>query len=180
MPEYRNLVEECLGHVAPMVGNREGGMPRRSGYIFISSPASTTPMHFDAEHSFLLQVRGTKHVSVAAFEQQPRRLARELDLYVDGRTCDFPAMQAIAERYTIETGTGVYLPSYIPHWVETEGVRLDLLFDPVLHGVLPPCRRRLPGQQLAAAGALHPRRPGRLPTADVGQVGRVQVIAQGA
>ena len=120
VPEYARLVDECLDLVAPMVANREGGMQRRSGYIFISSPASTTPMHFDAEHSFLLQVRGTKHVSVAAFEQQPRRLARELDRYVDGAPCDFPAMQAIAERYTIETGTGVYLPSYVPHWVETE------------------------------------------------------------
>jgi hypothetical protein len=120
VPEYRVLVEECLGQVAPLLGGREGGMCRRTGYIFISCSNSTTPMHFDAEHSFLLQLRGTKHVSVAAFEGDRRALARELDRYVARIPCDFAAMEAVAERFTIERGSGVYLPSYIPHWVETD------------------------------------------------------------
>jgi hypothetical protein len=92
----------------------------RSGYLFISCPASTTPMHFDAEHSFLLQLRGTKHVSVAAFENDGAKLRHELERYTDGEQCDFQAMQAVAETFRIDPGLGVYLPSYIPHWVETE------------------------------------------------------------
>ena len=95
-------------------------MTQRAGYLFISCPASTTPMHFDVEHSFLLQVKGVKHVSVAAFEDDPVRPQREFDRYMDGRECDFEAMQAVAETFTIEPGVGVYLPSYVPHWVETE------------------------------------------------------------
>ena len=76
-------------------------------------------MHFDPEHSFLLQVRGTKHVSVAAFDDDPVR-QRELDRYYDGEECDFAAMQEVAEDFAIEPGVGVYLPSFVPHWVTTE------------------------------------------------------------
>jgi hypothetical protein len=62
-PIYRSLIDACLDEVEPLVGRHEGGMRRRSGYIFVSAPAATTPMHFDPEHSYLLQVRGTKTVS---------------------------------------------------------------------------------------------------------------------
>jgi hypothetical protein len=120
VPEYAEVVNECLDEVEPLVAAREGGMQFRSGYVFISCPASTTPMHFDAEHSFLLQVRGRKHVSVAAFENDRPKLRRELELYTDGKKCDFQAMETVAESFSIEPGLGVYLPSYIPHWVETE------------------------------------------------------------
>lgn len=120
VPEYAELVNECLDEVEPLVAAREGGMRFRSGYIFISCPASTTPMHFDAEHSFLLQIRGAKRVSVAPFEGDPDGLRGQLECYVDGRPCDFAAMQACAETFRIGPGTGIYLPSFIPHWVETE------------------------------------------------------------
>ena len=29
-------------------------------------------------------------------------------------------MEAVADTFAIEAGLGVYLPSYVPHWVETE------------------------------------------------------------
>ena len=94
-------------------------------------------MHFDREHSFLLQVKGVKHVSVAAFEDDPAALQREFDRYVDGRECDFAAMQAVAETFTIQPGVGVYLPSYVPHWVETEAgisISFSIPFDTEVRG----------------------------------------------
>ena len=131
-PEYAELIDECLDEVEPLVAARQGGMTARAGYLFISCPASTTPMHFDREHSFLLQVQGVKHVSVAAFEEDPDALRREFDLYVDGRECDFAAMEEVAETFTIRPGVGVYLPSYVPHWVETEAgisISFSIPFD---------------------------------------------------
>jgi cupin superfamily protein len=117
-PIYRALIDECLDEVAPLVGDREGGMRRRSGYLFVSSPAATTPMHFDPEHSLLLQVRGAKTVWSV-----PRRDAaavqRELDHYYDGVACAFSAMQREALRFELAPGRGVYFPSFVPHWVET-------------------------------------------------------------
>jgi len=118
-PAYARLIGECLDEVETILGDREGGMKRRTGYLFITAPASNTPMHFDPEHSFLLQVRGVKHVSVAAFEDDSIR-QRELDRYYDAADCDFAAMEEIAEDFRIDPGVGVYLPSFVPHWVTTE------------------------------------------------------------
>lgn len=119
-PEYAELINDCLDEVDALVADREGGMVHRAGYLFISSPAATTPMHFDVEHSFLLQVRGRKNVHVAAFDGDPSTLERERSRYLNGEECDFAAMEAVADTFAIEAGLGVYLPSYVPHWVETE------------------------------------------------------------
>ena len=116
---YAELINECLDEVEGMLRDREGGMRRRTGYLFITAPASTTPMHFDPEHSFLLQVRGVKHVSVAAFHDDSVR-QRELDHYYDAEECDFAAMEEVAEEFQLDPGVGVYLPSFVPHWVNTE------------------------------------------------------------
>jgi len=118
-PQYAALINECLDEVEGILEDREGGMRRRTGYLFITAPASNTPMHFDPEHSFLLQVRGVKHVSVAAFEDDSIR-QRELDRYYDAAECDFAAMEEIAEDFRLDPGVGVYLPSFVPHWVTTE------------------------------------------------------------
>jgi hypothetical protein len=119
VPEYAELINECLDEVERIVADREGGMRRRTGYLFITAPASNTPMHFDPEHSFLLQVRGVKHVSVAAFDDDGIR-QHELNQYYDGEECDFAAMQEVADDFRIDPGVGVYLPSFVPHWVRTE------------------------------------------------------------
>jgi hypothetical protein len=116
-PDYRALIDECLGQVAAVLGDREGGMVRRSGYLFVSSPAATTPMHFDPEHSFLLQVRGAKTV-YSVPRDDPATVQRELDRYYDGETCGFDAMQHEALQFELVPGTGVYFPSFVPHWVE--------------------------------------------------------------
>ena len=131
-PEYAELIDDCLDQVEELVAERQGGMTARAGYLFISCPASTTPMHFDREHSFLLQVKGVKHVSVAAFQDDRAALQREFDRYVDGTECDFAAMEAVAETFALEPGVGVYLPSYVPHWVETEAgisISFSIPFD---------------------------------------------------
>jgi hypothetical protein len=117
-PVYRALIDACLDEVAPLLGDREGGMRRRSGYLFVSSPAATTPMHFDPEHSFLLQVRGTKTVSSVP-RHDAAGVQRELDHYYDGAPCAFDAMQRDALHFDLTPGHGVYFPSFVPHWVET-------------------------------------------------------------
>jgi Cupin superfamily protein len=119
-PEYAKLIDMCLDEVEPLIGDREGGMRRRAGYLFISAPAATTPMHYDVEHSFLLQVRGVKHVSSVAFDDEPELRRRELERHGDGAAADFAAMQQAAARFRLDPGVGVYLPSFVPHWVETE------------------------------------------------------------
>jgi hypothetical protein len=117
--EYAPLIDACHAEVRPHVAEREGGVVRHSGYIFVTSPGSTTPMHFDPEHSFLLQIRGTKRVCSAPMSDRVR--GRELERYFDGRPCAFDAMAETCDEFVLRPGDGLYLPSFVPHWVEQTG-----------------------------------------------------------
>src|SRR3546814_6238456 len=55
-PVYRRLVGEVLESVRPRVEAVDPGMCHRGGWIFITSPNTITPFHFDKEHNFILQI----------------------------------------------------------------------------------------------------------------------------
>jgi hypothetical protein len=116
--EYGPLIASCQEEIASLLGSREGGVYRPSGYIFVTAPCGTTPMHFDGEHSFLLQIRGHKTVHTVP-RVQPDAIQRELDRYYDGEPCSFDHMRQTAETFEIGVGEGVYFPSFLPHWVTT-------------------------------------------------------------
>ncbi len=118
-PVYAPFIRACHEELRPRIGTREGGVCGWSGYVFVSSPGSTTPMHLDPEHSFLLQVRGTKRVYVAG-NCDPARLSREVDRYIDSKPCDFDSLKAGSQELLLRPGDGVYFPSFVPHWVATE------------------------------------------------------------
>src|SRR5687768_13453804 len=58
--EYRRILDDCLDQIAPLAP----GMRARQAFVFISSPGSITPYHIDHEYNFLLQIRGTKSMSI--------------------------------------------------------------------------------------------------------------------
>ena len=58
-------------------------MRKRVAFVFVSSPNSVTPVHFDIEHSLLMQVSGSKTVSIGRFESDAVR-RHEFDRYWDG------------------------------------------------------------------------------------------------
>ncbi len=95
---------------------QRGRMRRRVAFVFVSSPNSVTPVHFDIEHSLLMQVSGSKTVSIGRFESDAVR-RREFDRYWDGshgRIEDLPPEEAA---YTMVPGRAVYIPPGTPHWV---------------------------------------------------------------
>ena len=108
-PEYGPLIASCHEEIAALLGSREGGVYRPSGYIFVTAPGGTTPMHFDGEHSFLLQIRGSKRVHTVP-RVQPDAIQLELDRYYDGEPCSFDHMRAAAECFEIGEGRGRVLP----------------------------------------------------------------------
>src|SRR3546814_4754840 len=61
-PTYRALVGEVLESVRPRVEAVDPGMCHRGGWIFITSPNTVTPFHFDKEHNFILQIHGRKRI----------------------------------------------------------------------------------------------------------------------
>ena len=63
----RMAAQGQVDEVEQFVGDRHGGMHYRRGYIFISAPNATTPVHFDPEQNLLLQIRGRKEMNVGRF-----------------------------------------------------------------------------------------------------------------
>jgi hypothetical protein len=74
-PEYRRLLEACLAEVRAASTRLTEGMRDPHAFIFVSSPGAVTPYHMDPEENFLLQIRGTKTMSV--FDRADRSVVSE-------------------------------------------------------------------------------------------------------
>src|SRR6516225_3435504 len=101
-------------------------MRKRVAFVFVSSPNSVTPVHFDIEHSLLMQVSGSKTVSVGRFESDAVR-RHEFDRYWDGSHGRIETLQPEVASYTMTPGRGVYIPPGTPHWVHNgPGISLSM------------------------------------------------------
>jgi len=116
-PDYAALLDACLDEAAEHLGGREGGMCQREGFLFLSAPGAVTPVHFDPEHNFLLQIKGQKDMHVCKFPDRKSEL-RELDRYHDGGHRNLEAVPTEGELFSMHPGDGVYVPSFMPHWVQ--------------------------------------------------------------
>ena len=97
-------------------GNRRGKMRKRVAFVFVSSPNSVTPVHFDIEHSLLMMVSGKKTVSIGRFESDAVR-RHEVDRYWDGSHGRIENLPPEVATYTMTPGRAVYIPPGTPHWV---------------------------------------------------------------
>jgi hypothetical protein len=121
-PVYRKLVDEVLDSVRPLVEAKDPGMCYRGGWIFVSSPRTVTPFHFDKEHNFILQIHGRKTIYVweptdlVVADDQARdrfhaRRQRDKVLWKE-------EYRNRAHRFDLGPGQGAYMPSTSPHLVE--------------------------------------------------------------
>jgi hypothetical protein len=115
--EYRDLLNRCLDEVQHISEPIEPGMCKREAFIFITSPLSITPYHMDPEHSFLLQIRGSKILKVLPGSSLSEQ---ELESYFgDGRDPVFKEeSNETAPSFLLTSGKGLHFPVTVPHWVE--------------------------------------------------------------
>ncbi|MBU0655398.1 MAG: cupin-like domain-containing protein [Gammaproteobacteria bacterium] len=136
-PQYRALLDACLDEIYPHAGRKLTGLHDRAAFIFITSPGSVTPFHFDREHNFLLQVRGEK--TMHQFDKFDRDILPETaieDKYVDGsahRNQPFrDEFQRKAQTFTLNPGDGLFVPINSPHWVQN-GNEVSVSFSITFH-----------------------------------------------
>lgn len=99
---------------------------KRVAFVFVSSPNSVTPVHFDIEHSLLMQVSGSKTVSIGRFESDAAR-RHEFDRYWDGSHGRIETLPPEEAAYTMTPGRAVYIPPGTPHWVHNgPGISLSV------------------------------------------------------
>jgi len=174
-PAYAELMNTMLDTLEPGMRDRQGPMRNRVGFIFVSSPNSVTPAHFDIEHSLLMQVSGTKAVSFGHFATEESR-RRELERYWDGshgRIEDLPPELAL---YPLTPGRGVYIPPVEPHWVHngpaiSTSVTLTYFTDATQReNMIDAFNARL------RALHLHPRQPGRSAPVDATKVAAMRAM----
>jgi hypothetical protein len=115
--EYKALLDGILDEAERYVGRRDGGMRNRQAFLFLSAPDATTPVHFDPEHNFLLQIRGKKSMNVGRFPSDAER-QRELDRYYNGGHRNLESMPVDVQAFEMAPGDGTYVPSFAPHFVK--------------------------------------------------------------
>ena len=85
VPSYQDFFDELFETVTRALPEREGRSRRRQAVFFLSAPNSTTPTHIDLEQGYLLQLSGTKQVSIGNFPDSEQRWQLEQDAVVDER-----------------------------------------------------------------------------------------------
>ena len=116
LPKYRALLDAILDEARLHLPRREGAMKRREAFLFLSAPNAVTPVHFDPEHNFLLQIRGVKEMNIGRFPDRAAAL-RELDRYHDGGHRNLVEIPPQSSRNVMHPGQGVYVYPFAPHWV---------------------------------------------------------------
>jgi hypothetical protein len=116
-PAYKALLDRCLDEAESYLPGGAGRALQREAFLFLSAPNAVTPIHFDPEHNFLLQIRGQKDMNVCPFPSvEVERW--ELDRYHDGDHRNLTSVPSDGEAFGLDPGRGVYVPSFMPHWVQ--------------------------------------------------------------
>lgn len=118
---YAALLARVLDELAEVVAPRTGPMLQREGFIFVSSPDAVTPFHFDPEHNILLQIAGSKTMTLFPGNDEtisPPRVHEAFHLGEHHRNLEW--QERFAEKGTaiaIAPGEAIHVPVKFPHWV---------------------------------------------------------------
>ena len=120
-PAYRLLLEDCLAEVRAASPPLTRGMCEPRAFIFVSSPGAVTPYHMDPEENFLLQIRGSKTMSV--FDLADRSIVSEpqIERFFSGAHRNLAwrdDYQREAQLFDLEPGLALHVPFAAPHWVQ--------------------------------------------------------------
>ncbi|MGQ0659598.1 cupin-like domain-containing protein [Sphingosinicella sp.] len=162
---YRALLDEALAPLEPAV-RPTGAMHTHRGFVFISSPGSATPLHFDPEHNILLQIRGEKVMSIFPADDEELAPMEEHERYYAGGHRNLPwrdEFQTRGSKFHLSPGDALHVPFMAPHWVKNGDAvsvsfsitwRSDWSFrEECAHGM----------NRLLRHAGMHPARPKRYP-----------------
>lgn len=120
-PEYCKLLAELIEELRGPSELVAPGLDFPRMDIFVSSPGATTPFHLDEEHNFLMQIRGTKRLSIAnGFDPEAvdARVLREFFLSNGELARYHEHLEQHSVHVDLGPGEGVHIPPCHPHWVK--------------------------------------------------------------
>lgn len=121
VPAYEALLLGLLEEIRPEIEAATGAMLTPQGFIFVSSPLSVTPYHFDPEHNILLQIRGSKVMT--QFPAGDTRFVPDEahETYHSGGPRELKwddAMLAHGTEFALSPGEALFVPVMAPHFVK--------------------------------------------------------------
>jgi hypothetical protein len=119
LPEYAEILDRLLAEIAPVTGGH-GPALRPRAFIFISSPGTLTPFHFDPEFNVLFQIAGTKRFATCPPRAPWLGEAEQARFHRNGDNL-LPWDETLREGATVHQlapGRALYVPYKAPHWVE--------------------------------------------------------------
>ena len=177
-PGMAELMNTQLDQLEAGMVAKQGKMRKRVGFVFVSSPNSVTPVHFDIEHSLLMQVSGRKTVSIGRFESDAVR-RHEIDRYWDGSHGRIETLPPEVAAYTLTPGRAVYIPPGTPHWVHN-GPDISLSVTLTYFTAATVRENRIEDfNSHLRRRHMKPREPGRSTTVDTAKVCAIGVWAIG-
>ena len=121
-PAYAALLAQVLAELAPVITPRTGPMLQLEAFVFVSSPGAVTPFHFDPEHNILLQLRGTKVMTLfpgASETVFPDAVQEAFHLGQHHRNLPWnDSFAAHGQPVALAPGEAVHVPVKTPHWVQ--------------------------------------------------------------
>lgn len=120
-PTYRALLDEILDELEPQVRAKTGRMYKREAFIFVSSPNAVTPFHMDPEHNILMQLRGTKTMTLFPAADPELTPGTLQEAFHRGSHRNLPFRDDFAPKgrpITLTPGEALYVPVKAPHWVQ--------------------------------------------------------------
>ncbi|GGC40203.1 hypothetical protein GCM10011371_29460 [Novosphingobium marinum] len=119
-PPYAELLHALLDEVKPIVEPRTGAMLQTEGFVFVTSPGSVTPFHFDPEHNILLQVRGEKTMTVFPGDETLLRPEVHEAFHLGKHHRNIPwrdDFRHLGREISIAPGEAIHVPVKAPHFV---------------------------------------------------------------
>jgi Cupin len=175
-PAMARLMNANLDQLESGMLATQGTMRNRAAFVFVSSPNSVTPVHFDIEHSLLMQVSGTKTVSIGCYENGDVR-RHEINRYWDGSHGRIEALPPEVATISLTPGHAVYIPAGTPHWVHNGpdaslSMTLTYFTDATVR------ENRIENfNALLRRRKLHPREPGISPVVDTAKICAMGVVS---
>ncbi len=120
-PVYRALLSDALAELGPQTVAHTGPMIKQEGFVFISSPNAVKPLHFDPEHNILMQIRGSKTMTIFPKTDQEIAPGDVHERFYKGEGHrNLKWNQDYAERgmsLTMGPGEAIFVPLMAPHYV---------------------------------------------------------------
>jgi hypothetical protein len=182
-PAYTKLLERVMSDILQMTGQEmERNIKKREVILFITSPNRLTTYHIDRECNFLLQIQGTKEISV--FNRNDREVLPETEIErfwtIDNNAPRYRQdLQSHAEVFTLAPGGGIHIPVNAPHWLQNgNNISISASFNFQFRDAIRANLYR--GNYYMRRIGLQPQPPFKSPVADAlrGQLGAIGYKAQ--